>query len=89
MNQAVAPPPNEPADFSLVLGGPLFQLLRRAHLAGDALQMLRRRVVVLTTLAWAPLLVLSVVKGARGPASRCRSSTTWSFTPGCCWRCRC
>ena len=25
------------ADFSLVLGGPLFQLLRRAHLTGDAL----------------------------------------------------
>ena len=24
-------------DFSLVLGGPLFQILRRAHLSGDAL----------------------------------------------------
>ena len=28
--------PREPLDFSLVLGGPLFQLLRRAHLADDA-----------------------------------------------------
>ena len=63
MSQPVEPPVNEPADFSLVLGGPLFQLWRRAHLAGDALQMLRRRLVVLTTLAWAPLLVLSVVEG--------------------------
>ena len=54
---------NEPADFSLVLGGPLFQLWRRAHLAGDALQLLHRRIVVLTALAWVPLLVLSVVEG--------------------------
>jgi len=29
-------PPETPIGFSLVLGGPLFQLLRRAHLAGDA-----------------------------------------------------
>jgi hypothetical protein len=25
----------EPTDFSLVLGGPLYQLFRRAHLTGD------------------------------------------------------
>ena len=30
-------PLQNPPDFSLVLGGPLFQLLRRAHLADDAL----------------------------------------------------
>jgi hypothetical protein len=53
----------EPPDFSLVLGGPLYQLLRRAHLTGDALQLLRRRIVVLTLLAWAPLLVLTLVEG--------------------------
>ncbi len=28
-------------DFSLVLGGPLYQLLRRAHLTGGALELLR------------------------------------------------
>ena len=33
----------EPADFSLVLGGPLYQLFRRAHLTGDALELVRRR----------------------------------------------
>ena len=53
----------DPADFSLVLGGPLYQMWRRAHLAGDALELLRRRIIVLTTVAWAPLLVLSVVEG--------------------------
>ena len=52
-----------PPDFSLVLGGPLYQLWQRAHLAGDALQLLRRRIVVLTVLAWVPLLVLSVAEG--------------------------
>jgi len=54
--------PNPP-DFSLVLGGPLFQLLRRAHLSDDALTMARRRIVVIALLAWLPLLVLSVLEG--------------------------
>lgn len=55
--------PREPQDFSLVLGGPLFQLLRRAHLSGDALELLRQRMLVISLLAWFPLLVLSVVEG--------------------------
>jgi hypothetical protein len=50
-------------DFSLVLGGPLFQLLRRAHLTGDALELLRRRIVVISMLVWFPLLVLSALEG--------------------------
>jgi len=54
---------SNPTDFSLVLGGPLYQVLRRTHLVGDALQLLRRRLIVLTFLAWVPLLVLSVVQG--------------------------
>lgn len=54
---------SNPTDFSLVLGGPLYQVLRRTHLVGDALQLLRRRLVVLTFLAWVPLLVLSIVEG--------------------------
>ena len=53
----------EPPDFSLVLGGPLYQLWRRTRLAGDALQLMRRRIVVATLLTWLPLLVLSVVEG--------------------------
>ena len=50
-------------DFSLVLGGPLFQLLRRTHLAGDALELLRQRLLLIPLLAWLPLLVLSLIEG--------------------------
>ena len=53
----------ESADFSLVLGGPLYQLWRRSRMAGDALQLLHRRIVVVMALAWVPLLVLSVAEG--------------------------
>jgi len=53
----------DPADFSLCLGGPLYQLWRRMHLTGDTLQLLRRRVVVLALLAWLPLLVLTLAEG--------------------------
>jgi hypothetical protein len=50
-------------DFSLVLGGPLYQLFRRAHLSGDALELLRRRIVIIVCVAWVPLLLLSVFSG--------------------------
>jgi hypothetical protein len=53
----------EPPDFSLVLGGPLFQLLRRSHLSGDALELARRRLIIIPLLAWLPLLVLSALEG--------------------------
>ena len=50
-------------DFSLVLGGPLYQLWRGTHLADDALQMVHRRVIALAVVAWAPLLLLSIAEG--------------------------
>lgn len=53
----------DPCDFSLVLGGPLYQLFRRSHLAGDALELLRRRVVTLSLFAWVPLFILSLLEG--------------------------
>ena len=53
----------DPPDFSLVLGGPLYQLLRRARLADDALRLQRRRIVVIALLAWLPLLLLSTLGG--------------------------
>jgi hypothetical protein len=59
----VSGPLAAPQDFSLVLGGPLYQLLRRAHLTDDALSLQRRRVIVLTLIAWLPLLVLSAAGG--------------------------
>jgi hypothetical protein len=54
---------DEPPDFSLVMGGPLFQLLRRLHLSGDALQLTRHRLIVIASVAWLPLLLLSVLEG--------------------------
>jgi hypothetical protein len=52
-----------------VLGGPLFQLLRRSHLSGNGLELLQQRILVISMLAWLPLLVLSLVEG-RGALGR-------------------
>ena len=52
-----------PQDFSLVLGGPLFQLWRRLFLAGPALELLGRRMVGIPTIAWLPLLLLTAYQG--------------------------
>jgi hypothetical protein len=51
----------EPIDFSLVLGGPVFQLFRKSHLVGDGLELLQRRLLVITLVAWLPLLVLATL----------------------------
>jgi hypothetical protein len=53
----------EQPDFSVVLGGPLFQLFRRAHLSGDALELLHRRILIITAFAWLPLALLSLLDG--------------------------
>ncbi|MDM0069640.1 hypothetical protein [Variovorax sp. J31P207] len=53
----------DPDEFSLVLGGPLFQFWRRARLADDAGSLSHRRSVVMVLLAWMPLLVLSIAEG--------------------------
>jgi hypothetical protein len=53
----------EPPDFSLILGGPLFQLLRRAHLSGDAADLVWRRMIALALITWLPLLALSIAGG--------------------------
>ena len=51
------------SDFSLVSGGPLYQLLRRARLSDDELHFTRRRVFVVAMIAWLPLLLLSIMEG--------------------------
>ncbi|MGZ5061796.1 MAG: hypothetical protein ACXWAU_07990, partial [Usitatibacter sp.] len=56
-------PPADPREFSIILGGPLYQLLRRAHVAGDALELARRRILVIALFAWLPLLVLALAGG--------------------------
>jgi hypothetical protein len=60
---------SEPPDFSLILGGPLFQLLRRAHLSGDAADLVSRRVIALALITWLPLLALSIAEGHAWGAS--------------------
>lgn len=62
-NAMKADPVKESSDFSLVLGGPVFQLMRRPHLSGDVLELVARRVIVLSLFAWLPLLPLSVAEG--------------------------
>ena len=50
-------------DFSLVLGGPLFQFWRRVKLTDDSLSLLRRRIIVITMFCWLPLLLFSALDG--------------------------
>src|SRR5258707_14549902 len=59
---AVPTPLQEPPEFSLVLGGPLYQMLWRAPFTGPALELLRRRVVISVLLCWGPLAVLSLAQ---------------------------
>jgi hypothetical protein len=56
-------------DFSLVLGGPLFQLWRGMRLSGGHLELIRRRIVVMVCVAWLPLLLLSAIEGHAWGAS--------------------
>lgn len=60
----------EVSDFSLVLGGPLYQLLRKSHLEGDALELLYRRLTAAVLLTWVPLLLLSTFASNAGSAAR-------------------
>jgi hypothetical protein len=53
----------EPPDFSLVLGGPLYQIYRRMHLSGPTLELPLRRVLVISFSAWLPLGVLAAIEG--------------------------
>ena len=49
--------------FSLVLGGPLYQLYLRTRLVRPPLELCRRRVIIICGLAWLPLLVLAMIGG--------------------------
>lgn len=60
----------DPPDFSVVLGGPLFQLLRRAHLEGDHLELLNRRLMVFLGVTWLPLFLLATVGPFAGSVGR-------------------
>ena len=60
---ASAMPPRNWTDFSIVSGGLLYRLWRRTHLSGDALELVRRRVLVTVLITWLPLLLLSIAEG--------------------------
>ncbi len=53
----------EPADFSLVLGGPLYQLYLRTGLVKPPLDLYKRRIIGISLFAWLPLLPLAVIGG--------------------------
>lgn len=50
-------------NFSLVLGGPLWQLLRKARMDDDAGSLVARRIVLASAIIWLPLLVLCAIEG--------------------------
>ncbi|MDD1633308.1 MAG: hypothetical protein LUP91_14025, partial [Methylococcaceae bacterium] len=58
-----SPDSKQADDFSLLLGGPLFQLLIRARLSTDTLGLVKRRLIFFSLFTWLPLLVLSVLTG--------------------------
>jgi len=60
----------EPNDFSLVLGGPIFQFFRKSHLAGEGLELLHRRLLMITAVAWLPLLLLAALGRSAGNLGR-------------------
>ena len=53
----------DPPDFSLVLGGPLFQMFRKTHLTGDGLELVSQRIIIISLFVWLPLLLFSALQG--------------------------
>lgn len=53
----------EGKEFSLVLGGPFFQLLNRVNLSGKGLELVKLRIIVVAMIAWLPLFLFSMLKG--------------------------
>ena len=50
-------------DFSLVLGGPLYQFLLRVGLVRPPLDRVASRIIIITLFAWLPLLLLTALGG--------------------------
>ncbi|MCQ8181658.1 hypothetical protein NP603_11105 [Methylomonas sp. SURF-1] len=56
-------------DFSLVLGGPLYQLFMRARIGSCADTLLKRRIMVISLFSWLPMLALSLLFRDQGAES--------------------
>ena len=50
-------------DFSLVEGGLFYRFMRMTHLSNNALMQMRQRIIVLSLIAWLPLLLLTAFEG--------------------------
>ena len=53
----------EATDFSLAIGGPLYQLYLRARLARPPLELVHRRIILFLAICWLPLLVFTLLSG--------------------------
>ncbi len=62
MNKKIATPEG-PEDFSLVLGGPLYQMYLRSGLVRPPADLVQRRIIAFIVLTWLPLVVLSFAGG--------------------------
>jgi hypothetical protein len=62
MGEAMGPP-SEHEDFSVVLGGPLYQFCMRTRLMRPTLGWVNRRITVSLLLTWVPLALLSALSG--------------------------
>ena len=51
------------SDFSLALGGPLYQLYLRTNLVRPAFELLLKRIVAISLFCWTPLFLLSLAAG--------------------------
>jgi hypothetical protein len=71
MDQNIPSPSRDPLvgmlpevrNFSLVLGGPLYQFFRRVRLDDDVTSHVKRRILVICGLIWLPLLLLCALNG--------------------------
>jgi hypothetical protein len=55
--------PESEREFSLLLGGPLYQLYLRTRLARTTLDLVVRRTAIIALICWLPLLVLAAMAG--------------------------
>jgi hypothetical protein len=62
MNTTQDGPPRQ-ENFSLIVGGPLYQMWLRSRLLKPPIELLRRRIVFSIVVTWLPLLVLTLLAG--------------------------
>jgi len=75
-------------NFTLVLGGPLYQLYLRTKLARPTLELVPRRVASIALICWLPLLVLSLLNGSALGELRSPFFSISEFTRDSSVRCR-